>query len=267
MPKKEFAFAGNAVEVKGVYFYYLSPEKSPLIPGIKTPFKRVTYHRQEALNRISLNIENGKITALMGKNGSGKTSLIKLITGVRVPQEGEINVFGTHPSKVKERIGMCLGNTSIYYRLSGRENLEYFGKLYRVANLTARIEELAHVLQLEGRLDDVVESYSYGMKAKLALARSMIHSPELLVLDEPTLGIDYQLAVQIREFVRSLKCTVLLTTHYMEEADSLADNVCIIDRGNILEASRRSEILEKYRVNSLAEAYRVITDDKTRKAS
>jgi ABC-type multidrug transport system ATPase subunit len=235
----------NAVEVEDLYFYYLTPQKKPLFPKLKLPLRKIGFEKSVALNHVNVKLRAGRTTALLGKNGSGKTTLIKLITGARFPQGGTVKVFGELPNKVRSRIGLCLGNTLVYHRLSGRENLEYFGRLYNVQNIDERIHELTSMLSLEDHLDQMVETYSFGMKAKLALARSMIHSPDLLILDEPTLGIDFQLAQQIRQFVHGLKCTVLLTTHYMEEAEILADDLCIIDQGNILEQGEKQEVLTR----------------------
>jgi len=247
-----------AIQAEDLYFYYLTPQKQRLFS--KLPFKTIVFEKKVALNHVSLTVAPGKITALMGKNGSGKTSLIKIITGARFAQGGNVKVFGLSPNRVKERVGLCLGGTLVYHRLSGRENLEYFGKLYNVAKLDDRIDELASVLGLSANMDQMVETYSFGMKAKLALARSMIHSPDLLILDEPTLGIDFQLAVQIRKFIRDLKCTVLLTTHYMEEAEMLADDICIIDKGKMLDQGSKSQVMKKYGAATLAEAFTTAVD-------
>ncbi|MCB0405773.1 MAG: ABC transporter ATP-binding protein, partial [Bdellovibrionales bacterium] len=148
----------------------------------------------------------------------------------------------------------------VYHRLTGRENLEYFGKLYGVQNLDRRIYQLAELLRLEKNLDQLVESYSFGMKVKLALARSMVHSPELLILDEPTLGIDLQLATQIRDFVKNLNCSVLLTTHYMEEAELLAEDVCIIDHGKILASGSKENVLRKFKVQTIPQVFSLVVN-------
>lgn len=242
-----------AVEVSQLYFYYLTPKKVPVYPPL--PFKRIVFEKKYALHDVNFRMRAGRITALLGKNGSGKTTLIKLITGARLSQQGNIKIFGESPEKMKSKIGLCLGGTLVYHRLSGRENLEYFGKLYNVSNLNARINELCGMLGLTPHLDQLVESYSYGMKTKLALARSMIHSPEILILDEPTLGIDIQIAMQIREFIKNLSCTVLLTTHYMEEAETLADDLCIIDAGKILSQGEKKNVIQSYGATSAADAF------------
>ncbi len=241
-----------AIKAEDLFFYYVTQERKK-IAGL--PFKRFVSHRHVALDHMSMNVRTGRITALMGKNGSGKTTFIKIATGARLPHSGSVQVFGQHPDKVKSRIGLCLGASLIYHRLTGRENLEYFGGLYGVKNLDDRIGELTDLLRLNDSIDTLVEAYSYGMKAKLALARAMIHSPDLLILDEPTLGIDYQLALELRTFVRKLKCTVLLTTHYMEEADALADDLILIDGGKILASGEKKLVLDKFGAKNVGDAF------------
>jgi len=242
-----------AVQVFNLFFYYLTPRKERIFKNL--PLKRIVFEKKYALENVNFHMRTNRITALLGKNGSGKTTLIKLITGARLPQQGSVTILGETPAKMKPRIGLCLGGTLVYHRLTARENLEYFGKLYNVQNLPARIQELAEMLDLAPHLDQLVESFSYGMKTKLALARSMIHSPEILILDEPTLGIDIHIAIQIRNFIKNLNCTVLLTTHYMEEAQALADDLCIIDSGKILSQGEKNEVLNSYGASDTADAF------------
>lgn len=261
MQTREYEFA---IQIRDLLFYYLTPVKSPLIPGVPLPFKRISSKKRVIIDGMQLNIRSGCITALLGQNGSGKTSLIKLITGIRSPHRGEVRVFGLPPAQVKHRIGLCLGNSLIYNRLTARENLEYFGKLYSVSNLPRRISQLAELLELGPYLDNVVETYSFGMKAKLAIARSLIHSPDLLILDEPTLGIDLHLAKQIRQFIRGLKCTVLLTTHYMDEAEYLANDLCIIDAGKILALGSKADVLNQLNVTNVPDAFSQVVESQNR---
>lgn len=244
-----------AIEIKDVLFSYLTPRKKEYFEGVPFPFRRVVNERKIALNGVSVNIEANKITALLGRNGSGKTSLIKLISGMRVQDSGEIKVFGVKPEAARARMGVCLGNTLIYHRLTARENLEYFARLYDVQNVKKRIEELSELLELTDAIDNMVETFSFGMKAKLAIARSLIHSPDLLILDEPTLGIDLQLATQLRSFILSLKCTVLLTTHYMEEAQSLADDLVLIDKGKITAVGPKNSVLAQFQAKGVSEVF------------
>jgi len=257
MNMREYEFA---VQIDDVSFHYLTPVKRQIFEGIPLPLRRVVKTKHVVFDAFQWNVRRGKITALLGQNGSGKTSLIKLISGMRLPNEGSIRVFGLPPQMVKPRIGLCLGVGLIYHRLTARENLEYFGQLYGVSNITKRIEQLAEMLDLGSVLDNLVETYSFGMKAKLAIARSLVHSPDLLILDEPTVGIDLTFAIQIRKFIKDLKCSVLLTTHYMNEAEELADDVCIINRGKILASGTKTEVLERTKVSNIPDAFTSLVD-------
>lgn len=245
----------HAIEVKDVFFHYWTPRREAIFRNLPFSLKRIIYEKKTALDGVSVTIQPNRITALLGRNGSGKTTLIKLLCGVRTPESGQIRIFGQSVIDGRNRMGVCLGSTLIYHRLTARENLEYFGRLYGVQKLNSRIEELSELLELHDVLDNIVESFSFGMKAKLALARSLIHSPDLLILDEPTLGIDLHLATQLRKFVRSLKCTVLLTTHYMEEAQSLADDLCLIDKGKIQAFGTKEFIFNKYQAQGVSEVF------------
>ncbi|MBI4404286.1 MAG: ABC transporter ATP-binding protein [Deltaproteobacteria bacterium] len=244
-----------AINASDLYFYYVTPKKAPLFKSIKLPLKKMVLEKNVALDHVNVQVRSRRITALLGRNGSGKTTLIKLITGVRLPHGGNISVFGLEPTQIRHRLGLCLGSTLIFHRLTARENLEYFGKLYGVHNLDNRINELAEMLELSEHLEEIVEAFSFGMKAKLAIARALIHSPDLLILDEPTLGIDLQLATQIRKFIRSLKCTVLFTSHYMEEAETLADDLVLIDKGHVLDFGDKKSVQAKYGVTTVPEVF------------
>lgn len=245
----------NVVEMKNVSFSYKTPRKEEYFKNFKLPIKKVSSFDKKVLDNISLNLEENKITALLGRNGSGKTTLIKLIAGIRTPQSGSITVFGKRPEEIQTHLGVCLGYSLIYHRLTARENLEYFAGLYGIENPQRRIEELTEMLELKDVMDDIVESFSWGMKMKLSVARSLINNPKFLILDEPTLGIDLHLAVELRKFIRNLRCTVLLTTHYMEEAQELADNLCVIDQGKIHVSGALEEVLSNYSVNSVSEVF------------
>lgn len=253
--KKTVDMVSNAIELNNIYFSYRTPRKVEFFEGFPLPIKRVVNNPKLVLKDINLNIETNKTTALLGRNGSGKTTLIKLITGTRMPQSGTVRVFGTNPLDARNKIGVCLGGSLIYYRLTARENLQYFARLYGLENPTSKIRELAERLELDDVMDDIVESYSFGMKAKLAIARSLIHDPKLLILDEPTLGIDIRLATELRKFIKNIDCTVLLTTHYMDEAQELADNLCVIEHGEICASGSKEEVLAKYETSRVSEAF------------
>ena len=203
--------------------------------------------RQEivAVDGIDLQIPRGQIFGLLGPNGAGKTTTIRMVCTLLVPSGGTARVWGfdvaAQPTEVRRSLGVVLtGERSVYWKLTGRENLEYFAALYQVPRDVARgrIAELLERVGLTSRADDLVERYSTGMRQRLALIKAMVHDPPILLLDEPTTGLDPQAARNIRDLIRHLHDaegkTVILTTHYMEEADQLCDRIGIIDHGRII---------------------------------
>jgi len=200
--------------------------------------------RFRAVDGIDLVVEAGEIFGLLGPNGAGKTTTMKMLATLLIPTSGTIRVLGVdpleRPREVRARLGAMLsGERSLYWKLTARENLEYFAALYHVppGETKARIAKVLAAVKLADRADDYVERYSTGMRQRLALARALLPDPPLVVLDEPTVGLDPQASRDLRDRVRELKAqgrTVLLTTHYMEEADQLCDRVAIIDHGRIV---------------------------------
>ena len=200
--------------------------------------------RFRAVDGIDLRVEPGEIFGVLGPNGAGKTTTLKMLSTLLEPTSGEAYVLGIdvrrRPREVRARLGAMLsGERSLYWKLTGRENLEYFAALYHVKphQTRDRIDRALGSVDLLDRADDYVERYSTGMRQRLALARALLPDPPLLILDEPTVGLDPQAARDLRDRVRELQRagrTILLTTHYMEEADQLCDRVAIIDHGRIV---------------------------------
>jgi ABC-2 type transport system ATP-binding protein len=200
--------------------------------------------RFRAVDGIDLRVETGEIFGLLGPNGAGKTTTMKMLATLLIPTSGTIRVLGvdplTRPREVRARLGAMLsGERSLYWKLTARENLEYFAALYHVppGEMNARISGVLSAVKLTDRAEDYVERYSTGMRQRLALARALLPDPPLIILDEPTVGLDPQASRDLRDRVRELSAqgrTVLLTTHYMEEADQLCDRVAIIDHGRIV---------------------------------
>jgi ABC-2 type transport system ATP-binding protein len=203
--------------------------------------KRAEVH---ALNGISFSVERGELFGLLGPNGAGKTTTIKILTTLLLPTSGSARVLGfdpaTDPGAIRRRIGHVFGgDRGLYDRLSALDNLRYFADLYRVPvrEKRKRIAELLDLVGLTGRERERVETYSRGMRQRLHIARGLLHDPEILFLDEPTIGLDPVGARELREVIGGLRSqgkTILLTTHYMEEADQLCDRVAIMDHGKIL---------------------------------
>ncbi|WP_250858743.1 ABC transporter ATP-binding protein [Oceanirhabdus seepicola] len=210
----------------------------------KKLFKKAKVEKFVAVDGVSFNIKKGEIFGLLGPNGAGKTTTIKMITGILRPSDGYVHVNGIDVDKEQikalQNIGTVLaGDRSVYWKLTARENLEYFAALYGMGKKKAkeRADKVLKRLGLEEKADIVVEKFSTGMKQKVALGKALIADAPVLLLDEPTLGLDPQAAINLREIIMELKeegRTVLLTTHYMEEADLLSDRIAIIDNGKII---------------------------------
>jgi ABC-2 type transport system ATP-binding protein len=198
----------------------------------------------EAVRGVSFAIEKGELFGLLGPNGAGKTTTIKMLITLLIPTSGTARVLGydvvEDAREVRKRIGYVFGGErGVYERLSGYDNLRYFAELYGVPGKIQkqRIEELLELVGLKGREHERAEGYSRGMKQRLHVARGLLHDPEVLFLDEPTIGLDPVGARELRSTIASLTDagkTILLTTHYMFEADALCDRIAVISRGNIV---------------------------------
>jgi ABC-2 type transport system ATP-binding protein len=211
---------------------------------IKTESLTKNFGKITAVNELDLEVKEGEIFGLLGPNGAGKTTLISMLCTILKPTSGRAWVNGfdivKEPGKVRKSIGIVFQQASVDDLLTGRENLALHNLLFEVpkAIRKQRIEEVLSIVNLEKRADDFVNTYSGGMRRRLELARGIMHHPEILFLDEPTLGLDPQTREHIWDYIKDLarkECmTVLLTTHYMEEAEQLCDRVGIIDYGRIV---------------------------------
>jgi ABC-2 type transport system ATP-binding protein len=202
------------------------------------------YGKVKAVDRLNLRIKKGEIFGLLGPNGAGKTTAISMLCTILPPTSGTATVNGFNivrePAEVRKSIGIVFQQPSVDDLLTGRENLLMHTLLFKMPRemRKKRIEEVLRLVDLEKRADDLVKTYSGGMRRRLELARGMMHHPAVLFLDEPTLGLDPQTREHmwkyILELARKEKMTILLTTHYMEEAELLCDRVGIIDSGRII---------------------------------
>jgi ABC-2 type transport system ATP-binding protein len=204
---------------------------------------RFQYGDSLAVDGVSLQIPHGEVFGLLGPNGAGKTTFISMLTGINKPASGRILVNGmdmaTHSRRVVQDIGFVPQSLALYPTLTARDNLRFFGGIYglRGARLKSRVETVLNVVNLVDRIDDIVDTYSGGMKRRLNLAVALMHEPKMLVLDEPTVGVDPQSRNAIFESVKQLASdgtTIIYTTHYMEEAENLCQRVAIMDQGRII---------------------------------
>lgn len=192
-----------------------------------------------AVDGISFEVEPGEIFGFLGPNGAGKSTTIRILTGQLRPTSGQAHVMGNdvveQREQIKPQIGVVFEYQNVYERLSARDNLRFFARLYRVKKI--RVGEVLIQVGLADRAGDKIKTYSNGMKQRLLIARALLHEPEVLFLDEPTKGLDPNVARDIRAIVTNLASqgiTIFLTTHYMEEADQLSDRCAIIDQGHIV---------------------------------
>ena len=206
----------------------------------------------EALKSVSMEIQEGEVFGLLGPNGAGKTTLIKCLTTLLLPTSGDAWIHGYHvvdqENEVRAAVGcMLMGERGLYWKLTGRENLEFFGALYHLSptDRKERAEEIIELLHMEEIADRTVETYSSGQKMMLAFGKSLINDAPVLILDEPTNTLDVPAARELRGLVRELHQagkTIVYTTHIMSEAETLCDRVAIVDRGEVIEMGTVTEL-------------------------
>ena len=213
---------------------------------------RRKWHNVEAVRGVSFEIQEGELFGLLGPNGAGKTTTIKMLITLLIPTKGTARVLGYDVVKdareVRRRIGYVFGGErGVYERLSGYDNLRYFAELYGVEpkEIHPRIDFLLELVGLKGREQERAEGYSRGMRQRLHIARGLLHDPPVVFLDEPTIGLDPVGARELRATIASLADagkTILLTTHYMFEADALCDRIAVINRGEIVAHGTPAEL-------------------------
>jgi len=230
-----------------------------------------------AVNQLSFTALRHKITALIGPNGAGKTTTIKMLTTLLTPTSGSITLDGLDPLKkqneARRRFGIVFQDPSLDGDSSAWENMEIHGVLYHVPHKQRRqrIEELLKLFELWEKRDQPVKSFSGGMKRRLEIARGFLHTPKILFLDEPTLGLDPQSRNQLWTHVKRVneaeKVTVMLTTHYMDEADRVAHRVGVIDHGKLIAQGTPREIKDQTGTETLEEAFLKLTGNTIRDES
>jgi ABC-2 type transport system ATP-binding protein len=231
------------------------------------------YEDVTAIDGLSLEIEKGELFGLLGPNGAGKTTVIKVLCGLIKPTNGSVYVGGFDVTKdavrVKELIGVCPQDTAAYPFLSGRENVELFGNLHTMPKekLKKSTDELLEKMSLSEDANRRLGKYSGGMKRRINLIMALVHDPQIAFLDEPTVALDPQSRHAVWDFIRELGKkgkTIILTTHYMEEAEELCDRVGIIDHGKLIALDTPKQLKDKYKAKDLEEVFIGLTGRKIR---
>jgi len=243
-------------------------ESEIVIENLTKKFEDVT-----ALDSLSLEIGKGELFGLLGPNGAGKTTLIKVLCGLLEPTSGSANVAGhdirKEAAKVKELIGVCPQDATAYSFLTGRENVELFGNLEAMPKekLKKNTDELLEKMSLTEDADRRLGKYSGGMKRRINLIIALVHDPEIAFLDEPTVAMDPQSRHAVWDFIKELEKkgkTIILTTHYMEEAQELCDRVGIIDHGKLIALGTPKQLMDKFQAKDLEEVFIELTGRKIR---
>lgn len=224
-----------------------------------------------AVNGVTINIEKGKIVGLIGVNGAGKTTIIKMLSTILSNDEGEIIVDGLNmkesENEIKSKLNVITsGDRGLYWQLSAIENLMYFGSLYEIKkeDLLERINHLLDFVDLKERANEPIERFSKGMKQRLQIARGLINNPDYILMDEPTVGLDLNIAKVIRnktkELAREQNKGILLTTHYITEIEELCDYVYVLDKGRIVCEGTKDEIIKSIMENDFRYSVKIEED-------
>ncbi|UQD51375.1 export ABC transporter ATP-binding protein [Bacillus methanolicus] len=210
------------------------------------------FKNKKAVNSVNLYLEKGETVGLLGPNGAGKSTTISMISSLIRPTEGDIRLGNNSilktPQKLRKILGVVPQEVALYMELTARENLEFFGAIHQIPKqeLRKRIEEVLEIIGLKDREKELVKTFSGGMKRRLNIGAALLHNPEIVIMDEPTVGIDPQSRNYILETVKRLnkekKMTVLYTSHYMEEVEYLCDRIYIMDNGRIIASGTKEDI-------------------------
>ncbi|MBU7030730.1 MAG: ATP-binding cassette domain-containing protein [Theionarchaea archaeon] len=227
-----------------------------------------------AVNELSLSVLKGELFGLLGPNGAGKTTTINVLCGLLQPTSGSVTVGGydvsKEPKKVKKLIGVCPQDTAVFPYLTGRENVEFFGNLYAMPKetLERNVNALLERMGLTEDADRRVGKYSGGMRRRVNLVMALVHDPVIAFLDEPTVAMDPQSRRAVWDFIKGLNNkTIILTTHYMEEAEELCDRVGIIDYGKLIALGAPAQLKEKFGAENLEEVFIELTGRRIREGA
>ncbi|MHA1380664.1 MAG: ATP-binding cassette domain-containing protein [Candidatus Helarchaeota archaeon] len=249
------------VEFENVSKYYKIKEKSRRFRSAIFP----NYKEFLAVDNVNFKVKKNEIFGILGPNGAGKTTIIKMICGLTAPSSGRILInkknIAKEYSKIQPMIGTMLGNWMIYNRMSGYANLRYYCKLYKIIDYKSRVNELLKLVDLYKWRNQLVETYSLGMKTKLALARALVHDPDVIILDEPTLGLDVRNSYFIREFLKKMNKTIIVTTHNMEVANDVCYRIILLNKGKIIKIDTPDKLKHEIFSNYIIEIETPDADD------
>ena len=229
--------------------------------SIETKNLTKKFKEKTAVNGIELKINEGELFALLGTNGAGKTTTIKMLSTLILPTDGEIKINGLDiikdRQKIKEILNVSPQETAIAPNLSVKENLEFMAGVYQIPNKEEKIDELVKMFKLEEVLKQKAKTLSGGWQRKVSIAIALINEPKILFLDEPTLGLDVIARKELWSVIEKLKgkITIILTTHYMEEAESLSDRIGIMAKGNLVDVGTAEELIKKAGTKNFEDAF------------
>lgn len=221
-----------------------------------------SFKENKVLNDISFNVKKGDIYGFFGRNGAGKTTTIRIILDLLNKDKGTVRVFGEDyglSKKARKLTGVLLENNGTYEMMSAYENLRYYAKLYDLKNYEQKIQEVLKLVDLENKKNVLIAKFSTGMKKKIGLARALLHNPKLLILDEPTTGLDPEAQMDFRELIKKLskenQITVMINTHNLDEAQKICNKIAILHEGKIKLEGELSKILKDNKTDSLEKIY------------
>jgi len=224
-----------------------------------------------AINDLNFTVNKGEIFGLLGPNGAGKTTTLRIISTILKPTSGDVVVEGVSvtedPDGIKKIVGFLTGETRLYERLTPRETFYYFGRLYNMKDneIEERIKNINLILKLEDIMDRRISELSDGMKQKVSIGRTIIHNPEVFILDEPLTGLDIFARRSVAKFIRRSKSegkTILLSTHVMSEVEELCDSVGFLYKGKLLEVGGKEEIKKRYECDTIEKIFMDLISDK-----
>jgi ABC-2 type transport system ATP-binding protein len=229
--------------------------------SIETKNLTKKYKDKLAVNNLNLDIKKGELFSLLGVNGAGKTTTIKMLSGLILPTNGEIVINGMNMKdksyKIKEILNVSPQETAVAPNLTVKENLEFMAGVYQIKDKNKKINELIKMFNLEEYINKRCKKLSGGTMRKVSIAISLINDPEILFLDEPTLGLDVISRKELWKLISGLKGdkTIILTTHYMEEAESLSDRIGIMANGNLVDVGTSKELIKKTKTKNIEDAF------------